>query len=472
MTQPADGLTERTRRDVEAFLDDWRVEADVPGLSVAVVDDDALLYAAGLGARDIEEHAPATPETRYPFASTTKVLTGLTVLQLVERGDLALSDPIGDYVDTWTDVPGDPITVRELLTHATGIPADEGGPRNYLFGEHPPASPILTDDDRRRHLDGAAEWRVRDEDRFMYSDANYGLLGEIVAAVDGRPFARVVEEDVLAPLGMDGATIGFGELTALDDAVTGYTVEDGVPSATSLDLEADATGLGPAGAAGLLASVTAVGRLVRCLLNGGELDGTRVLAAELVAAMCSHQGPELSHVDGTPRGIGYGPRITELLDERLVEHAGTAPGVGRAYLGLLPGRDLGVALAVNTPALPVAALGQGVLALVAGEQPVEAVSSLGLREKVRSVTGTYESRHGTTVVRIDEAGGGASVEATNASGAGWSFPAIPETMAPDDYTFTAVWSAGLERSLDFRETDAGMELRLGAHVLRRTGRDR
>lgn len=464
-------LPERTQRDIETFLDDWRVERDVPGASVAVTSADGLSYATGLGARDVEAKAPATPDTRYPFASATKVVTGMTVLQFVARGDLALDDPVRDYVDYWTDVPGEPITVADLLTHTSGMPADEEGPRNYLFSETPPASPIVTREDKRRHLDGMASQRIVDEDRFMYSDTNYTILGEVVEAVDGRSFAQVVRQDLFEPLGMERARIGYGELTEMDDAITGYDVEEGVPSATQFDLDAAGAGLGPASAAGALASVTEMARLVRCLLNEGELDGTRVLDAELVDAMCRHQAPTLEHVDGTPRGCGYGPRVTEFLGERFVEHSGTAPGIGRAYLGLWPERGLGVTLGTNTPGVPVGAIGKGVLALTVGETPIEVVPSLGLREKVRAVAGTYESHRGTTVVRVEPSSSEAYIQASNESGAGWAFPAFPESMAHDDYTFRTVWPSGLQRTLDFRTTEKGMELRLAAHRLHRTNLD-
>lgn len=463
-------MTDRTRHDVDEFLDGWRVEKEIPGLSVAITDVDDLLYATGLGARDVEARAPAGPDTRYPYASVTKVVTAMVFLQFVERGDIGLEDPIRNYVDDWSDVPGDPITVRELLTHSTGVPDVESGPRNYLFSEDPPASQLVTREDKRRHLDGVAEQRIVDEDRFMYSDTNYTLLGEIVAAVDDRSFARIVEEDLFDPLGMDRSAIGYGSLAELEDTTRGYVIDDGVPSPTPFDLQADAAGLGPASPAGLLASVTDVARLVRCLLNDGELEGVRVLSEELVEAMCSHQGPKLDHVDGTPRGIGYGPRITEFLGEQLVEYSGTAPGVGRAYLGLLPDRGLGVTLGVNTPGVPVGALGLGVLALVTGEDPVAVVPYLSVREKVRAVAGSYESHHGTTVVRVEPGDNEAYVEATNESGAGWSFPAFPVSMAHDDYTFETVWPAGLRRTLEFQDTGERMELRLGSNRLRRTNR--
>jgi len=211
--------------------------------------------------------------------------------------------------------------------------------------------------------------------------------------------------------------------------------------------------------------------LGRCLANGGELDATRVLGTELVGTICSHRAPTLEHVDGTPRGYGYGLRVTEFAGEPFVEHAGSGPGVGRAYLGPWPDRGLGVTLGVNTAGVPVTALGRGVLALAIGKSPETVVPYLSLRHKVRAVVGTYESYRGSTVVRVVPSDGEAYVEATNESGVGWSFPAFPESMARDDYTFTTVWPAGLERSLDVHETEEGMELRLSADRLRRTARD-
>lgn len=259
-----DGLSGDAKRDVETFLDGWRIERSIPGLSVAVVDRDGIRYAAGFGARDVETKAPATPTTRYPYASVTKLVTATVVLQLVDRGEITLDDGIREYVPYWSDVPGDPITVSELLSHTSGMPAGYSGERNYLFSADPPASPLVTREDTRRHLDGVADQRIVDEERFMYSDTGYSILGLLVEEVDGRPFAEVVDEDLFDPLGVEQSTVGYGELSEMADATTGYVVEDGTPTATAFDLDSDAVGLGPASPSGLLAPVTDVARFVRC----------------------------------------------------------------------------------------------------------------------------------------------------------------------------------------------------------------
>jgi CubicO group peptidase (beta-lactamase class C family) len=460
-------LSAERANDIEHFLDGWRGRDEIPGLSVAVTDGDGILHAVGLGASDIDSKTPATAETLYPFASVTKVVTAVVVLQLVERGELALDDEIREYVDVWNDVPGDPITVAELLTHTSGMPVQYRGDRTYLFSEDPPVSPMVTREDSRRQIDSLADQRIVDEKRFMYCDDNYTVLGFLVEAVTGRPFADVVETEVFEPLGMENSTIGYGELSEREDAITGYTIEDGAPTVTEFDFDADTDGLGPGSPSGLLASVTEMARLVRCLLNGGELDGASVLDSELVEAMCTQQASAMEHVDGTERVTGFGPRITQLMGERLVEHTGTAPGVGRAYVGFLPEHELGVTLGTNNPDVTPAALGNGVLALAAGETPDEVVPYLSLRRKLQAVAGTYESPQGNMSVTVEPAND-AHLEVTLGS----TVPAFPTSMAHDDYTFYTIGATGLSDPLTFHETDEGMEMRyhFPHHRLYRTNR--
>jgi len=133
--ESVNGLPAPTERRLETFLDGWMVENDVPGLSVAVLDRDGLRYTEGMGARNVASQAPATSETLYSVASVTKTFTALATLQLVERGELALDDEIREYTEFWTDVPGDPITVHELLAHDSGMPLDYAGAGIWVRAE-------------------------------------------------------------------------------------------------------------------------------------------------------------------------------------------------------------------------------------------------------------------------------------------------------------------------------------------------
>lgn len=460
-------LSAATKREIETFLDEGRVEHDVPGLSVAVLDADGVLHAAGLGARDIESRTPATPDTRYSIASVTKVFTAVATLQLVAREDLALEDPIADYVEFWRDVPGDPITVAELLCHSSGMPSDYVFERELLFSDTPPASPVVTREDDVRHANGGADRRIPDPEWYMYNARGYQILGEIVTEVTGRPFGDYVAEEIFAPLGMDRSQVGYGELAELgEDTATGYVIEDGVPEPNSHDLNAEIRP--PHSGGGILSSAVDLAAFCRCLLNDGELDGTRILPSDLVDAMCSHQAPTQRTVDGDEIGCGYGPRIRTFLDGTLADHTGTSPGIGRAYVGILPEKGLGVTLGTNTSDVPIGVLGKGVLAIAAGAEPGEVVPSLSLDGKLEAVSGTYEGYRGGLMVSVSPADSGSHLEVTYHDYPGWSFPAFPESTARDDYTFYSVREGGLRNPVTFQETTDGMEMRCSVDRLKRT----
>lgn len=454
---------ERTR-DIETFLDEQRVEHDVPGLSVAVFDVDGVRHATGLGARDIEARAPATADTRYSIASVTKTVTAVAILQLVERGRLSLSGEIRSYVEYWTDVPGDPITVHDVLSHSHGMPSDYVGRRELLFSETPPASPVVTDDDYVRHVNGAADRRILDPNGYMYSGFGYLILGEILEAVVERSYATYVEEEIFEPLSMDRSQVGYGDIAELgDDTITGYRIEDGEPVPNSHDLEAELRP--PYSGGGILSSVTDLATLGRCLLNDGATDGARLLAEDLVAEMTASQGPSWETIDGEEIGYGYGMQTTELMGDPVAQHTGTAPGISRAYLGIRPERSLGVTLGVNTTDVPIGSIGQGVLALLEGTTPSEAVPALALRRKLSAVTGTYEGYRGGTRVRVEAAD--SHITVTYEQGPEWEFPAFPETTAVDDYRFYTVRPSGARDPVTFHDTADGMEFRCNVDRLDR-----
>lgn len=455
------------KRDVETFIDEWLVEYDVPGLSVAVFDADEMLYADGLGARCIETRDPASADTLYSVASVTKIFTATAVLQLVERGEIELDDEISDYVDVWVDVPGEPITVRDLLSHSSGMPNDYGGQREPLFSGSTPTSPLVTDDDRTRHANGAADRRIIDPPGYLYSNRGYGILGDIVETVVGS-HADYVEREIFAPLDMDRSQVGYGKLSeADDDVMTGYVIEDGEPVVNDHDLKALMDP--PFAAGGVLSSVTELATMIRCLMNDGTLGGEQVLSSESVEAMFSRQATAWTTIDGQKRGYGYGLRLADFDGDTLVGHTGTSP-VSRAYAGMLRDRGVGVALGANTARLPIEPLARGVLAVVTGAPPETVVPHLSLKKKTAAVTGTYEGYRGGMTVSVEAADDefATHIEVTYQDGPGWTFPAFPESTRHDEYRFYAVRNDGVREPVTFHRTDAGMELRCNVDSLRRT----
>ena len=242
--------------------------------------------------------------------------------------------------------------------------------------------------------------------------------------------------------------------------MTGYRVEDGerVPVADPLGFEA-----GLADGA-LISPVTELTRLLRCVLGDGTLDGARLLAPETIEAMREQQQHRTSTIDGQDRWYGHGLMIEEFLDDRLVGHSGLVEHA-QAYAGGFRDRELGVAVACNRSEVPIWAIAMGILAIAAGESPVEVVPEVALREKISAVTGRYGSFRGPSA-SVERAGGHITVEIEEW---GQEFPAFPESLAAEEYAFYTVEPNGHRTPVEFREIDSELSMLWGPGRFTRTG---
>lgn len=368
----------------------------VPGISVAVVDSDAVRYAEGVGSRDRATNNPATPRTLYGVGSVTKSFAAVALLQLVEHGMCDLSDPVSDYLPVEFDDHDDPITLHHLLTHSSGLPSL--GVSETLLARRlriPDPGLALGDmDDFYAHLAGAnAEQTDPPGERFAYCNTGYTLVGEVVEELTGRPFEEYLSTHVLDPLEMGRATFDDMAFSTDEDHMTQYLRDDDELVAASLPTRDVGQ---PAG--GLLASVEELAQFVRAHLGGGSVGGARLLEAELLER--AHAG----HVDtGDGRQYGYGWFRDDsfLGDETLVGHSGSI-AVSSAYAGFLPDQNFGVALAANTsPSFPLGVVGQAVLAIALGEDPDESVAFFARQRRHDLLTGKYAAYRGVMNAVVD-----------------------------------------------------------------------
>lgn len=450
MTGAVDDLPDGTEREIERFVDDWLVEDGVPGAAVAVVDGGDTVYADGFGARDLASNAPATAGTLFGVGSVTKSFTALAVLQLVEAGELALDDPVTDHVDYLADAPGEPVTVRELLTHTSGLPSDDSATALLVRAIHGSGVevPVSSEGDFRRHVDGAVDRRVTDEERFQYYNSGYVVLGRLVEAVSGHSYPGYVRERILDPLGMARATFDPERFAADDDAATAY-VRDGDdlrPADLPFDDHVD-----PAG--GLAAPVSELASYLAVQADGG----TDLLDADLVAEMHEGHAVSATHLDGTEERYGYGWTTRPFLEDVLVGHGGSV-GVSTAWVGFLAGAGLGVAVACNaTPEAHPMHVGPALLALLQGADPADAVPFYALREQHEAVTGRYEGYRGVQSATVERAGGGLRLRQEAPVG-DQELALSPASLAPDERTFHAVLPSGERLPVEFHEHEDGTSL--------------
>ena len=438
-------LSREKRREIESFVSEWLHDADVPGASVALVDGDEVVFADGFGARDLETNEAATADTLYGFGSITKSFTALAVMQLVEDGTLSVDDPVNAYVPHLEEVPGDPITVEELLTHTSGMPSD--GSAVVLIGRHTDEATVaggLGDggDDFRRYVQDASDDRVTDDERFFYYNSGYTVLGEVVAAVDGRPYEQYVREEIFEPLGMDRSTFERDPFAADDDAMTPYCTEEDGHRASDFPFD---PGLYAPG--GLVSSVTEMTRYLRAMMTDGSFDGGSVCDPESVEELQAPRTTRRRDLDGSKQQYGYGWMRKELAGDELVGHGGSV-SVSTAYLGFLKDAGLGVAVSCNTTANPhPSSLGAAVLAIAAGEDPT-AVGTYALREKAEAVSGRYESYRDVLAAEVEQAGGGLTLTLTYRLGEE-ELPLLPESLDPDDHRYYTVLGSGARIPVEF-----------------------
>jgi CubicO group peptidase (beta-lactamase class C family) len=341
------GLSSDALARIAPALRTYTDSGRLPGIVVAVARHGKLVYLEALGSMDIAQHTPMRADAVFRIFSMTKAVTGAAVAQLIERGKIRLDDPVSKFIPAFADVrvfaggsaanpmlraPAQPVTIAHLLTHSAGLTYG-------LFGNTPVDSIY-----RRAALLGATQTIAQFADSIarlpLLSDPgtrwNYSMamdvLGRVVEVVSGKSFDRYLDEELFTPLGMHET--GFHATPVMNGRIatiysrgpTGVLIAD--PNLIGAGYRADDKVF--SGGQGLLSTVADYLRFTQMLLNGGELDGHRVLARESVAMMMrNHLPPELSPITppplGTKRGYGQGFGGVVMLDS-VAAGLPTSPG--------------------------------------------------------------------------------------------------------------------------------------------------
>jgi len=310
------------------LLDAWTahsvMQQHIPGVALTVVHGDRPVWTKAYGYADVSAKTAATPQTLYRIGSITKTFTALAVLQLHEGGKLRLDDRVGDHVTTAAihtrDIGLLDVTIRELLTHSSGLQRDLPG-----TWWTQPSFPAQWPDDVSATYPSSAEWK--------YSNVGYALLGEVIAAAGGEPWARHVERRILGPLGManteampnrDEARIatGYSRPTPGEPYVPASRTDHGVVSP----------------AASMVSTIEDMGRYLAFHMGSGG----SVLGAKGLREM--HRPQWL--LDDWQTAWGLGMRVRRVDGRVRVGHPGTTPGFA-ALMEFIPALKLGVVVLTN-----------------------------------------------------------------------------------------------------------------------------
>lgn len=288
-------------QQIEADLPRLMDRYNVPGVSVAVIEEGQVVYAKSFGYADRANQAPMTPDTLHQVASVSKNLTAWGVMKLVDEGRIDLDDPVEKYLTRW-HIPPSPydstgVTVRRLLQHRAGISL-EGYGAGVPVGEPLPSLEASLSGDTRGC--GRVELVREPGEAMMYSGGGYTILQLLVEEVTGQTFADYMKGSILDPLGMTGSTFVWNENMYGRLARAYGPYYNPIPNQTYVE---DAAG-------GLYSSLDDMARYAQTILNGSD-----VLSTESFNLL----------FEGDRYGLGHG--LTDLpTGERLVFGGGTRMG--------------------------------------------------------------------------------------------------------------------------------------------------
>ena len=274
----------------------------VPGGVVTVGWNGRVVFERCYGNRAIvPQPEPATVETIYDLASLTKVVaTTMAIMKLVERGLLSLDDRVSSHVAGWNDnSSGGEATLRMLLTHTSGLAPFE---KYYETMSPEGAMDAIVRDIAKMPL------QAKPGEQFIYSDLGFILLGEIVRKVSGKALDIYCRDEIFVPLGMLETTFNPSPVLREGIAPTQWREDDSAPDGRVMirgevhDGNARLVG-GVSGHAGLFSTSDDLSRFCQMILNGGKLEGIRVLSSASVRAMTRNQAR--LGANGVKRGYGW-----------------------------------------------------------------------------------------------------------------------------------------------------------------------
>lgn len=311
----------------------WLVEKemaqnDITGLSIALIDDQNVIWQQGFGHADRENDVRATPETVYRAGSIAKLFTSAAVMQLAEQGRIDIDKPLAVALPEFSIksryAHADPVTPRNVMAHYSGLPS------NYLldlYVRNPsPRFEVVVDGLRDQYL------TFPPNKVFSYSNAGMAVLGTAVQRLSGEPFGEYMARHFFAPLGMTQSRFAARPLAKT------YEKHQEVEHFSLRDMPA----------AGLLSNVVDLSQFMKMQFARGTLGGQRVLAAASVDEMLKAQNAGAPFAFDSLVGLGWMMHGIQVPGGGPVaSHGGSLPD-SHSMLAILPEHKLGVVVLTNS----------------------------------------------------------------------------------------------------------------------------
>lgn len=323
------GMSSERLQRLDATLKSYVENDQLAGQVVLVLRNGRIAYSAANGMQDIEAGIPMSEDTMFRIASQTKAIVSTGIMILHERGDLDISHSLGRYIPEWADMQvavanesggydlepaRRPITLRNLLTHTGGMSYGSGpaqkeweaaGFQGWYFADR--NEPIGETIARMASLPLDAH----PGEQWIYG-YNTDILGAVIEKASGMDLNSFLQQEILGPLGMNDTHFYLPE-SKQDRLATVYRPKAG----GGIEARPETNGMnsqgmyasGPrksfSGGAGLLSTANDYARFLQMTLNGGELDGARILSRKTIELMTTNHLADIPFRSGQGFGLGF-----------------------------------------------------------------------------------------------------------------------------------------------------------------------
>ena len=317
------------------ILKEW----NAPGVSIAVVEKNKVIYVGGFGYRDFEKKLPVTENTLFAIGSCTKAFTASMIGMLEKEGKVSLDKPVRNYLPELkfqNEYTNDHATLRDMMCHRTGLPRHDFS----WYGSTASRSELLA---RVQYQEPSAELR----EKYQYNNFMFLAQGMLIEKLTGKSWEENLKEKILQPLGMNNTNMSVISMEKSSDRSLAYSTEKDKPKVIPYR---NIDGIGPAGAINSCAKDMA--KWLITWINGGKFNDKEIIPSgfrsqAIINQMATGGGlPGIENPDVNMSGYGLAWGMSSYRGHYRVEHSGGIDGF-ISSTGFYPTDSIGIFVVSN-----------------------------------------------------------------------------------------------------------------------------
>lgn len=324
---------------IDKYIDSTLREWNMPGMALSIVYKDQLIYAKGYGYRDLEKKLPVEVNTLFPIASNTKLFTATVACILHYQEKLSLDKPVKNYLPSIvfsTDDLNAKTTIRDMLSHRTGLPRYDGIWVNASFTRKEMVEKISYMKPQLGFREG-----------YLYNNMMFVSAGAAMEAATGKSWETLVRENIFQPLHMNPSCFTNDEAKKYGNYAVAYFLPDSTKKLLPRTYEAQCEALGPAGT--IKSAATDMANWMIAQLNSGKFKGQQAIAAKAIAETMipNNISDREGRYDELSNAIYcLGRSIYTYKGHKVASHTGAIDGFYSQVM-LFPKDSIGIFVAVN-----------------------------------------------------------------------------------------------------------------------------